>query len=229
MRRQLIAAVAATALGAGGIVGLAGVATAHSTPAPVAIATVKGSNVGCTVTWTGRSLGQIASYEAFTFTSVPASVPAVIGTPNAANGVHPGGSASSTEVLTPGTTSASLVFHAVNNYGQQQTINLTIPTPDCPTAPPSVSVSFGVSSAPNFCNVIVTLAHFAPNTTYPTTYTVTQTSDGFVFAGNPFSGPSLTTDATGNDTTGVFSLFNQNRSIVYTVNGVSSPNTVVAC
>ena len=91
----------------------------------------KGSNVGCTVTWSGHSIGAIGSYEAFTFTSTPASSPSSVGPANAAHGVHPGATVTSVEHLTPGTMSASLVFHAVNNYGQQQTINLTIPTPGC--------------------------------------------------------------------------------------------------
>ena len=100
-------------------------------PGQVNVATAKGSNVGCTVTWSGHSIGAIGSYEAFTFTSTPASSPSSVGPANAAHGVHPGATVTSVEHLTPGTMSASLVFHAVNNYGQQQTINLTIPTPGC--------------------------------------------------------------------------------------------------
>ena len=100
-------------------------------PGQVNLAMAKGSNVGCTVTWSGHSIGAIGSYEAFTFTSTPASSPSSVGPANAAHGVHPGATVTSVEHLTPGTMSASLVFHAVNNYGQQQTINLTIPTPGC--------------------------------------------------------------------------------------------------
>jgi hypothetical protein len=127
MKKQLAVVAASGALGLAGLVGLAGVA--HS--ATPALALVKGSNVGCTVTWSGHSIGAIGSYEAFTFTSTPASSPSSVGPANAAHGVHPGATVTSVEHLTPGTTSASLVFHAVNNYGQQQTINLTIPTPGC--------------------------------------------------------------------------------------------------
>lgn len=138
--KRTIAALASAA----SIVGLLGFATAASasphpsTPAQVNLATVKGSNVGCTVTWTGHSIGQIGSYEAFTFTSTPPSTPSVIGSPPTAGtvahpsaSVHPGGSASSVEVLAPGTASATLTFHVVNNYGQQQTTVLTISTPGC--------------------------------------------------------------------------------------------------
>lgn len=141
---QRIAAVTVAGVaGFAGLVGFAGVAQAspyHPQPVHVVtpptvpssgLATIKGSNVGCTVTWTGHSIGQIGSYEAFTFTSVPASVPASVGSPNAANGVHPGGSAVSHEQLVPGTGSATVAFHVVNNYGQQQLTNLTISTPGC--------------------------------------------------------------------------------------------------
>jgi hypothetical protein len=100
-------------------------------PGQVNVAMAKGSNVGCTVTWSGHSIGAIGSYEAFTFTSTPASSPSSVGPANAAHGVHPGATVTSVEHLTPGTMSASLVFHVVNNYGQQETINLTIPTPGC--------------------------------------------------------------------------------------------------
>ena len=84
-------------------------------PGQVNLATTKGSNVACTVTWSGHSTGAIGSYEAFTFTSTPASSPSSVGPANAAHGVHPGATVTSVEHLTPGTMSASLVFHAVNN------------------------------------------------------------------------------------------------------------------
>lgn len=133
MRRHIATLAMGGALGIVGIFGIAGVANARPAPAPPQLATIKGSNVGCVVTWTGHSVGQIGSYEAFTFTSTPPSTPAQVGGthPTAATGVHPGGSATSVEVLAPGTTSATLTFHVVNNYGQQQTTPLTITTAGC--------------------------------------------------------------------------------------------------
>ena len=83
---------------------------------------------------------------------------------------------------------------------------------------PSVSVAVTPTSDPNYCNVIVTLSRFAPNTTYPSTFTINRMG--------PYPGPNLTTDANGNLTTDVFSFnfsFDQNNSIIYTVNGVSHP------
>lgn len=89
---------------------------------------------------------------------------------------------------------------------------------------PSVSVAVTPTSDPNYCNVIVTLSRFAPNTTYPSTFTINRMG--------PYPGPNLTTDANGNLTTDVFSFnfsFDQNNSIIYTVNGVSSPETLITC
>jgi hypothetical protein len=129
MKKQLAAVAASGALGLAALVGFAGV----SYPSTPALALVTGSHLGCTVTWSARSIGPIGSYEAFTFTSTPASSPSSVGPANAAHGVHPGATVTSVEQLPPVPTSAlaKLTFHVVNNYGQQQTINLTIPTPGC--------------------------------------------------------------------------------------------------
>ena len=102
-------------------------------PGQVNVATAKGSNVGCTVTWSGHSIGAIGELRGVHLHVTPASSPSSVGPANAAHGVHPGATVTSVEHLTPGTMSASLVFHAMNNYGQQQTINLAIPTPAADT------------------------------------------------------------------------------------------------
>jgi hypothetical protein len=91
---------------------------------------------------------------------------------------------------------------------------------------PSVSLAFtpaGSSGGLVFCGANITLSHFAPNFAYPYTYHV----DGYM----TFSGTLPQTDANGNLTTVAFSYAEQgnNTGITVTVNGVSSPDVVIAC
>jgi hypothetical protein len=97
-----------------------------------------------------------------------------------------------------------------------------------PIAPPSVSVTFTPTNRVPFCNVRVTISHFAPNTTYMNTFGTLLMPSNPSFS-QTIDGTEFTTDASGNDTENIGGLLNRDLSIIYTVNGVNSPNTVIAC
>lgn len=88
--------------------------------------------------------------------------------------------------------------------------------------PPSISVSFSPTSDPNYCNVHLALSHFQANTFYPVVYSI----QGF---GSFNWSPGLTTDSTGSYDANIFSFFNQDRSISFTIGGVITPYSQVTC
>lgn len=87
--------------------------------------------------------------------------------------------------------------------------------------PPAIAVSFSPTFDPDYCNVHLTLTHFQASTTYPTTYAIA----GF----GSYAGPSITTDAAGAFSGNIFSFFNQDRQISFTIGGVTTPFENISC
>jgi hypothetical protein len=95
--------------------------------------------------------------------------------------------------------------------------------------PASVTVSFTPTGDPDFCNVIVNLSHFTPNTQYSVSVSV---QDGGIFPFGPFA---VTTDSSGAGSVGIFSYVKDSSSasgealVDASVGSVSSGFQPVAC
>lgn len=88
--------------------------------------------------------------------------------------------------------------------------------------PPTISVSFSPTFDPNYCNVHLTLSHFAANTFYSVVYSI-QGFGSFSYA------PGLTTDSAGGYSGNIFSFYDQYRSISFTIGGVTTPYAQITC
>ncbi|TAN29472.1 MAG: hypothetical protein EPN30_02490 [Actinomycetota bacterium] len=88
--------------------------------------------------------------------------------------------------------------------------------------PPTISVSFSPTFDPNYCNVHLTLSHFEANTFYPVVYSI----EGF---GSFSWAPGLTTNSTGGYNANIFSFYNQDRFISFTIGGVTTSYAQVTC
>lgn len=88
--------------------------------------------------------------------------------------------------------------------------------------PPAISISFSPTYNPYYCNVHLILSRFEANTFYPVVYSI----EGF--GSFPWS-PGLTTDSAGGYNGNIFSFFNQDRSISFSIGGVTTPFVQITC
>lgn len=87
--------------------------------------------------------------------------------------------------------------------------------------PPSISVSFSPTFSQYYCNVHLTLAHFQADTSYPVVYSI--------YGFGSFGFGSITTNSTGGYDANIFSFLNVDRSISFTIGGVTTPYYPIAC